>query len=405
MNTYIVDGNSIDSVELKCLLISRGIKVEDAVYRQHKNVARLSMSPLCCNCLLLSDGTVVQLTDTNFHIRHLSRIFNFDNLLLLKYIRELSTSFSLRMLNDRPTLFYNNTEIDTVSFPPPTSFYRQKTISGRPFVGNAVLQGLDWVAFQCLWPCEYAAAGQPCQFCFSGADFEHTAHKGKALPQAVLASDVLEIIRYAIDNEGVENIQITGGSTYDGRTEAAHITEYLTAIQALPSSFKGELLLYITPPAELSLIDRYFSLGASRVACSLEVWDIKCAGEITPGKVNITGRDRHLKVLEYIAQKYGPGKAFSNFVIGIEEFATLTEGATWLAERGIMPTASVWMPMGRPVQGSMKPPDVNYYRRVKELFAELYVKYKLEPTKCCGLNVCIECEIWEYATRLKSCYH
>jgi len=405
MNTYIIDGNSIDSVELKCLIISRGIKVDRAVYQFHKNTARLSASPLCCNCLLLSDGTLAQLTDTNFHIRHLSRIFNWDNLRLLKYMRELSTPFSLCMLNDRPTLCYNNMEIDTVSFPPPSAFYRQKTASGRPFVGNAVLQGLDWVAFQCLWPCEYAAAGQPCQFCFSGADFENAAKKGKALPQAVPASDVAEIVKYALDNDGIENVQITGGSTYDGQTEAAYITEYLTAIQALPSSIKGEMLLYITPPAELSLIDRYFSLGASRVACSLEVWDMNRASEITPGKVNITGRDRHLKVLEYVVQKYGQGKAFSNFIIGIEDFTTLAEGVTWLAERGIMPTASVWIPMGRPVQGSMKPPYVDYYRQVKELFAELYVKYQLEPTKCCGLNVCIECDIWDYATGSKCCCH
>jgi len=393
MNKYVIDGNSIDAVELKCLIVSRGIKVDNAVYRRHKNTARLNSSPLCCNCLLLSDGTVVQLTDTNFHLRLLSNVLKWDNIRLLKYLSESSTPFSLRMQDDRPTLFYNNIAIDTVSFPPASDFYRQKTASGGPFVGNAVLQGLDWVAFQCLWACEYAAEGQPCQFCFSGADFENTAKKGKNLPTAVPASDVAEIARYAFDNDGVSNIQITGGSTYDGSMEAKHITKYLSEIR----NTVGETLLFITPPADTSLIDRYFTLGASRIACSIEVWDMGRASEITPGKVNITGRERHLRVLEYIAQKYGPGKAFSNFIIGIEDFGTLAEGATWLAERGIMPTASVWMPMGRPVMGSMRAPSVDYYRRVKELFAELYTKYKLEPTKSKGVNVCIEREIWKYA--------
>ena len=230
MNKYVIDGNSIDSVELKCLIVSRGIKVDNAVYRQNKNTARLNGSPLCCNCLLLSDGTVVQLTDTNFHIRHLSGILKWDNVRLLKYMNDLSTPFSLRMQDDRTMLLYNNVEIDTVSFPPASAFYRQKTASGRPFVGNAVLQGLDWVSFQCLWTCEYAATGQPCQFCFSGAGFENTAKKGKPLPKAVPASDVAEIVRYALDNDGISNIQITGGSTFDGHVEATHITEYLTAI-------------------------------------------------------------------------------------------------------------------------------------------------------------------------------
>jgi len=143
--------------------------------------------------------------------------------------------------------------------------------------------------------------------------------------------------------------------------------------------------------------DRYFELGASRIGCSLEVWDMGRARVITPGKVGITSRKRHLQVLEYIAQKQGPGRAFSNFILGIEDFSTLAEGALWLAERGILPAASVWMPMGRPVQGSMKAPDVGYYRRVKEYFADLYMRYGLEPTASRGLNVCIERDIWNYA--------
>jgi hypothetical protein len=397
MNTYTIDGLCVDSVELKSLVISRGMKVDNEIFRRYKNTARLSANPLCCNCFLLGDATVVQLTDTNFHLRYLSGILSWDNLRLLKYMGDLETPFSLRMLDDRPVLFYNSTALDTVSFPPASGFYQQKTSTGLAFVGNAVLQGLDWVAFQCLWPCEYAAAGQPCQFCFSGGDFENAAKKGKALPNAVPHSDMAEIAAYAIQKEHVRHVQITGGSTHDGRNEEAHITGYLTALGELRPALAGETLLYITPPQDTETIDRYFSLGASRVACGIEVWDIGRAREITPGKINLTGRDRHLRVLEYIAAKYGGAKAFSNFVIGIEDFTTLAQGAKWLAERGILPTASVWMPMGRPVQGSMKAPDVDYYRRVKELFAELYMKHKLEPPESRGLNVCIERDIWNYA--------
>ena len=147
----------------------------------------------------------------------------------------------------------------------------------------------------------------------------------------------------------------------------------------------------------MGVSDEYFAMGASRIACSLEVWDINRAKEITPGKVNITGRDRHLDTMEAIAKKYGPGKTFTNFIIGVEDFETLAHGAQWLSQRDIMPTASVWMPMGRPVQGNMKAPEVDYYKRVKEYFAELYVKHNLEPTNSRGLNVCIERDIWNYA--------
>ena len=90
-------------------------------------------------------------------------------------------------------------------------------------------------------------------------------------------------------------------------------------------------------------------------------------------------------------------KAFSNFIIGLESVETLKEGATYLAERGIIPSASVWIPMGKPVMGSMKAPGLDYFRKVKELLAELYTKYELTPAGGCGLNVCVEKDIYEYA--------
>lgn len=45
----------------------------------------------------------------------------------------------------------------------------------------------------------------------------------------------------------------------------------------------------------------------------------------------------------------------------------------------------------------MRAPDLDFYRKVKELFAELYQTYKLEPAGCCGLNVCMERDIWKYS--------
>lgn len=178
-----------------------------------------------------------------------------------------------------------------------------------------------------------------------------------------------------------------------------HLKNYLKALNEAPGrdAVKGEILLYITPPEDKMLIDDYFSMGADRIACSLEVWDMDLARQITPGKIEFTGRQRHLDVLEYTAEKFGPGRAFSNFIIGLESIETLREGAEYLAQRGVIPTASIWMPMGRPVMGSMKAPDIDYYRRVKEMFAELYTKYRLEPAECCGLNVCMERDIWRFA--------
>jgi hypothetical protein len=319
---------------------------------------------------------------------------------LLRYASELGTPFRLRLVEDRAALFYGRELLDFVTFPEYTDFYKRRTKSGLPFVGNAVLQGLDWVSFQCLWHCEYAAAGKPCEFCFSGAEFQSLAGRGKAMPAAVAAEDFAEIVSYALDNTAARNVQITGGSTFNGAAEAAHIRAYLAAInESVGRERLGEILLYITPPEDLGLIDEYFGLGASRIACSLEVWDERLAAEITPGKIAFTTRARHLAALEYTAERFGKGAAFSNFIIGIEPFESLKAGATYLAERGVIPTASVWIPMGRPVRGSMRAPEVDYYRRVIELFGELYAKHGLEPAGGRGLNVCVERDIWNKKVR------
>ena len=398
MNSYTIDGTQIDSVDLKCLVVSRGIKTDKEVYRKFSRSSRLNISPLTCNCIILSDGTIVQMTDMSFHLRYLTGILSWDNLKLLKYASQLETPFALKVKDKKPALFYKNDFIDFVKFPPYTDFYNRKTSSGLAFAGNSVIQGNNWVAFQCLWVCEYAAAGKPCEFCFSGAAFQTLAAKNKKLPEPVRADDVAEIIDYGIKNAGCNSVQITGGSTFDGQAEAGYIKNYLAEIAAGTgkSNITGEILLYITP-VNNQTIDDYFALGANRIACSLELWDENKAKFVTPGKTENTTRKRYLDTLEYIAGKYGAGKAFSNFIIGIEEYSTLKAGAEYFAERGILPAASVWMPMGRPVQGSMKAPELDYYRRVKDLFAGLYQKYNLEPPVSDGLNVCVERDIWNYS--------
>jgi hypothetical protein len=401
MNQYEVNQEIIDSVDLKCLVVSKGCKVGRDVYKQYSKNTRLSTNPLMCNCFFLSDGTLVQLTDMSFHLKYLTGILSWDNLKLLKVASELTTPFTLKMQDGEAALFYEEQFIDDVTFPVENHFYYKKTSSGLPFIGNAVLQGTDWVAFPCLWPCEHAASGSACQFCFSGADYEQLTKKGKPLPGPVPAADVAEIVDFAINSCNCNSIQLTGGSTFDEHKEAELIKGYLTAINEKVGreNIKGDILLYITPPEDLSILDDYMTLGADRIACSLEVWDQDLAKAVTPGKINITTRERHLRALEYVTEKHGKGKAFSNFIIGVEPMDSLIEGATYLAKRGIIPTASVWMPMGRPVQGNMKPPGAAYYQEVKQRFAELYKEYNLEPSKCCGLNVCIERDIWNYSMK------
>ncbi len=387
---------TVDSVELKCLVTSRGLRIDPEVYRTFGGTNRIDRSALTCNSFRLPDGTIVMATDLRFHLATLSSMFSWDNLKLIRYMSDMKTDFRLTVRSGAPTLCWREETVCPVQLFPATDFYRQRTGSGLPFMGNAVLQGCDWVAFQCLWPCEFAIAGKPCQYCFSGGQFESLARRGRPMPPVLPPEDFCEITDYAIRGCGVNSMQITGGSTFDGKTEEKYITDYLTALRTtgLRELLTGEVLLYITPPAAHETIDRYFALGADRIACSLEVWDDDLAREITPGKREFTTKARHLDALCYTAERFGPGKAFSNFIIGLEPLESFRAGADYLARRGVIPAASVWMPFGKPVRGSMKPPALDYYRAVIDILGELYDKYGLYPAGACGLNVCIEKDIW-----------
>lgn len=57
------DNKIIDTVDLKALLVSRGVKVSNRIYKKYKGQVRLSNNPLECNAMILPDETIVQLTD------------------------------------------------------------------------------------------------------------------------------------------------------------------------------------------------------------------------------------------------------------------------------------------------------------------------------------------------------
>ena len=216
---YYVDGEWVDSVELKCLVVSRGLKIDREVYRTCGENCRIYPNALTCNCFKLPDDTIIMATDLGFHLGTLSSMFSWDNLKLFRYMSDMKTDFRIALSGGEPMLLYKGKEVTPIRFLPGTEFYRQKTTSGMPFSGNAVLQGCDWVAFQCLWPCEYAMAGKACQYCFSGGQFEALARRGRPLPLIPSPGDVTEVINYAVKNDGVNSVQLTGGSTFLAETE------------------------------------------------------------------------------------------------------------------------------------------------------------------------------------------
>lgn len=407
LTSFSIGGERLDSLDLKILLVTKGIKVSYDVYEQFGRTHRIHPDPLTCNCLMLPDGTIVHITDVALHMRYLKSAISLESLRNIRHALHIRTPFRLEVSDTgAPVLLHDGEKVTEVTFPPASRFYEQKTSSGLPYLGNAVLQALDFLSFQCLWSCDYAKAGYPCQFCYSGGVFERLARKRKPDPTVPTPQDVAEITDYAVNKEkAAKHLQLTGGSTMNTQAECQIIREILDQIDNVVGlkNIPGEVLVYTTPPSNPETVDQVFEAGASRIACSLEVWNENLAETITPGKWKFSGRQRYLDCLKYIARKYGPNKACSSFVVGIEPAESYLEGAEYLAAQGIVPIASIWVPFGRPVMGRMQPPGLDYYRKVKEGLANVYAKYGIEPPGSIGLNVCLCRDIWNHRSEIIGC--
>jgi hypothetical protein len=374
---YRLNGEEIDSLELKVLVITRGVNVAAEVYEQYGGSHRISRIPLECSCLILPDNIVVHITDTG-----------------------TQSPFHLGIApNGNATLSYEGALITDVSFASKTDFYRQYTSAGRPFLGMAVLQGVDVLSFPYLWSCIHARAGQACQFCHCGGFSEQLAQGGNPESPFPTAQDVADVVAYAFKTEKLARyIQITGGSLARPEAECHLAAEMLRAIDSI-NGFKdipSEISVFTSPPADQTLIDRLFESGADRVACAVEIWDEDLAKLICPGKAQPGSREQTLKTLLYIADKYGPNKACSGFVVGLEPLESFLTGAEYLASRGIVPIVSIWMPHGRPVSGMSKAPGLEYYRRVRDGIAEIFYKYNIQPPGGTGFNVCLCRDAWNH---------
>ena len=367
-----LDGQTVDVLDLKTLLITRGINVPAEITERFGQTHRLAPTsdPFACNCLLLPGLVPV-------HLFHVGPGADFS----------LATDAA-----GHACLTYRGQPIAQVDFPPATRFYDQQTRGGFPFRMMAVLQGLDVVSFPYLWPCQFALGGQPCQFCYQGNMTLAMRQAGQPLPPIASPDDVAEAVAYGVREDGIRDVQLTGGSEVDSaRGEVPLAVDILAAIDRKLGlgNLPGEICVYTSAPQDPAAVDALFAAGVDRVAYDLNVWDEAIFEQACPGILRHIGREQQLRALEYSARRHGPNKTCSAFVIGLEPLDSLLAGADYVAQRGVVPLFSLWLPHFRPVRGSTTPPGLDYYRRARQEFAALFAKYKLEPPGASGLNVCM----------------
>ena len=378
VEVFSIANETLDSLDLKFLLLAHGVHIHEDVYAGFSSTHRISPDPYQCNGLILPDQTVVHIADIGPGARFHLAVRPDGNLQLL----------------------HQGESVTEVSLPKASDFYSRTTAGGVPFRGLAVLEGHDMLAFPYLWACGYAFGDMACKFCHCGIYTQARRDAGDGQwNHSFKPDDVAEAVERAVRVEGAaKHIELTGGSTFGADGECRQMTEVLHAIDRKVgrTNIPGSINVYTTPPMNPSAVDALFDAGADRVSCNIEVWDESIAGRVMPGKSRWTGRQRHLDTLLHIAQKRGAGKACCTFVAGLEPAESLLAGARQLAENGIVPLASVLMPHGLPDIPRAVKPDLPYFRALKRGLAAIYRKYQCEPPGGGGSHVAISRDVWNH---------
>ncbi|HBT78000.1 MAG TPA: hypothetical protein DEB39_13990 [Planctomycetaceae bacterium] len=371
--TFSVNGAVLDSLDLKVTLLSHGMHVHDDVYESFGTTHRISRDPRSCNTLFLGDHVPVYLARIGKEAR-----------------------FHLIVSEGRPVLTHDGNFVTEVSLPPGTEFYAQRTSSGLPFGRLAILQGLDMLAFSYLWPCELAKSINQCRFCHSGNTTSQMVQAETWQDFDFSVRDIVDVVRYAVDEDPKAKIlQMTAGSTFRPDAEINRYVAILADIERRVGLAKVDGgILFLTPPSDPTTLDRLIDAGAGRLAFDMDVWDETLFEKYCPGKAKYTTRRQHLDALLYVADKYGPNRAFSVFVAGLEPLDSLLEGMRFLAENGIVPLPSPWMPFGVANPELPPTPGLDYYRQLRKEVASLYRTYGLEAPGTVGSSVCLSRDIW-----------
>jgi len=309
------------------------------------------------------------------------------------------SSFALDVDGDgRVCLTREDEHLTEVEFPIDYGFYRQKTAAGHPFGSLAVLEGRGTLAFFYLWKCEYILTKETCPFFFQvRADMA-----GFPLPSPT-EEEVTEVIGWAIEHAGITEVQLTAGTRFNSKNECERYARLVRMIDERVGleSIPSELYCYMTAPKTPDMVDMVLEAGVDRVAHDLHVWDLELHAKFAPGHARHIGRDGQLRALQHIADKYGPNRAFSAFVAGLEPLDSMLEGAEFLARRGIVPAFSIWMPPEGSTTEDQRPPSVDYYRQARREFARLYREYDLDPPgTAAGSNVSMCRDIYRHMNEI-----
>lgn len=242
-----------------------------------------------------------------------------------------------------------------VSFVKQPEYYGQRLASGdlaKKYISACGYDELNIIPWKgCL-------ISSACRFCGvnsvavrNPSDVLHAAHLrsgavGWETARSHYMANLSESISLALQaecySEHMHVILISGNLPDDQLDMQADIyCDIVAHIKNRLSSHSTEgIVAVMTPPNDLSRLDKLKQAGVSIVVFNLEVGNDPWFSKYSPGKSTL-GRDFFIDRLKYAVSVFGRGKSWTNFVLGLEPVDDLLVVCKELARHGIVSGANV----------------------------------------------------------------
>lgn len=194
-----------------------------------------------------------------------------------------------------------------------------------------------------------------------------------------------------IPTEAYDGLTLNGGMTpHPGRGMEIIEPVVKDIFKAYPNL---DIAVEITPPTDLSWIDRLKDAGVASLMMNLECWDDEIRNKTVPGKNKLCSKETYLKAFEHAVQIFGKGKVSSCFIVGIEKTESLKDGIQKIINLGVVPSLLA----GRyfeDIPNYPFTPEVNFYDFLDVVdYSNLMMMKKLKTIDKSGCVACGLCDI------------
>lgn len=227
--------------------------------------------------------------------------------------------------------------IPVTPVPEPT-YYGSTTSRGLPCSEVAQMCSADRVCYSLTGPtCSFWPRRVRCAYCSIGLNTDADARKRTE-------EDLLDVITLAAADPSrpARHVLLGGGTPLGpdmGAVLSGELASRIWGTVRLPS------YVMIAAPLEDHYIEDLLEAGVQELGINLEFWDDESWRRYIPGKRERIGKSRYLDAIAHAGATFGPIRARSIVIAGLEPPASTLRAVEELASRGVMPIISPFRPL------------------------------------------------------------